>query len=108
MSRVYSAQLISTHVNAGVIGIYYTVPVGFTTVVRNASIVVDGSANNWTFSAVADVPSLNSFIFKFDGPQGPGSRYWEGNQVLNAGDSIQLAATGQGVFLLLSGYELQN
>ena len=100
MSLPYSHRFLAAQYPAGSMTVY-TVPAGYRAVVRDITVSVTGSGLS-TFqlwvpgSPILQLVSLAANAFN----------HWDGHQVLEAGETLQLITSGGPVLISVSGYLL--
>lgn len=90
-ARVYSTRFAAAHDQPGGVPITYTVPTGFTAVVRCIDVFFGTSVLPRSVTAFGS--ALQVFWYETVNPGDQGWRQWTGRQVLFEGDAFELAGS---------------
>jgi hypothetical protein len=104
MSQIYSTRFID---NAALsVGDAYTVPAGFTAVLRDVDVAIGVNLGAFEFKLVGTGAAV---LWIFDGPSSAGeSDQWRGRQVFYEGEAFGFFASGATFSYSACGYLLTN
>jgi hypothetical protein len=103
--RVYSQRLYTVNSSAAGATTVYTVPTGYTVIVRE---ITCSSSPGLTGNLRVYVELIPANFVIFSMSAGDSSQHWQGRLVCEEGESLGTIGTAAGFALTISGYVLTN
>ena len=103
MAAVYSIRLAGLTLSGAFSGTLYTVPAGYTVVLREIDAFTPDTVPTPLFCIMGSVPA--TFVLLNPG-SGPSSPQWRGRLVMPAGETLELSLAGGNWRMFVSGYLL--
>jgi hypothetical protein len=89
--------------------VVYTVPAGYTTVVRDIEVYNGSSSTLATFYIVSHVPGFSDAIFAVVNALATShGAQWQGRAVLPTAGELEVPAMPTGIYVMISGYQLSG